>query len=158
MAKVVLRDTQMIMPTTAKLFGALGLAATGFFGSELMLPYLPPGTQIHGLAMAAGSFGLLLGWRVIGMHPGRGMLRALQRGVNAAVYLVVSTLAFLGALQMIRMMVLGRYDGPMDAVVDILAQGLRLGADVMRPDVIGVLFCGSLVSAMLSEWAWKRWQ
>lgn len=158
MQKVVIRDTQMKLPTTAKLFGALGLAVTGFFNAELMLPYLPPGTEVHGLAAVATSFGLLLGWRVIGMNPGKGLGRALERGLRAAFFLVFWSTAFLGALQMMHLMALGRYDGPMEALTDIVGQGLRLALVVLQLDVIAVLFFGGVLSAMLAEWAWKRWQ
>lgn len=158
MQKVVLSDTQLRLPTTAKLFGALGLAATGFFNAELMLPYLPPGTNVHGLAGVSASFGLLLGWRVIGMYPGQGMGRALERGLRAAVYLMFWSTLFLGALQMMQNMLRDRYDGPMEALTDVVSQGLRLGYNVLQLDVIAVLFFGGMLSAMLAEWAWRQWQ
>lgn len=158
MQKVILRDTQMVLPTTAKLFGAIGLAATGFFTAELIPRNLPPGSEIHGLATMAASFGLLLGWRVIGMNPGKGLARAVERGLHAALYLTLWTMFFLGALQMLRDMIRGRYDSPSEALIDILAQGMRLGEQALRLDVLSVLFCGGIVSAILAEWAWKRWQ
>lgn len=158
MQKIVFRDTQAKLPTTAKLFGALGLAATGFFGAQLMAPHLPPTARVPGLTLVAVSFGLLLGWRVIGLHPGRGMARALERGLHATIYLVAWTVLFMGAVQMMNRMKMGRYDGPSEALIDILGQGMTLATDVLRLDVLAVLFFGGLVSAMLAEWAWKRWQ
>ena len=158
MQKVVVRDTQMALPTTAKLFGAVGLAATGFFTAELIPGKLPPGAAIHGLGVVAASFGLLLGWRLIGRNPGRGRFKAMERGAHAAIYLLLWTVLFLGALQMMREMARGRYDSPSEALLDVLAQGMRLGGEVLQWDVLGMLFCGAVVSAMLSEWAWKRWQ
>lgn len=158
MQKVVLRDTQMALPTTAKLFGAVGLAATGFFTAELIPEKLHPGAEIHGLALMAASFGLLLGWRVIGMHPGKGLTKAVERGLHAAIYLLLWTMLFLGALQMMREMMRGRYGSPSEALLDILAQGMRLGSEAIQLDVLATLFCGAVLSAMLSEWAWKRWQ
>ncbi len=158
MQKVVLRDTQAKLPTTAKLFGALGLAATGFFGAELMAPHLPPSARVPGLTLAAASFGLLLGWRVIGLHPGRGMARALERSLHAVIYLVAWTVLFMGAVQMMHRTSMGRYDGPSEALVDIIGQAMTLAAEVLRADVLAVLFFGGLLSAMLAEWAWKRWQ
>lgn len=158
MQKVVLRDTQMRLPTTAKLFGALGLAATGFFVANLLQPYLPAAMRVHGLALVASSFGLLLGWRVIGMNPGKGLTKAIGRGLSASVYLVIWTVLFLGAVEMMHQMALNHYDAPMDALVDVLGQGLKLGLLALQWDVMAVLFCGGMLSAMLAEWAWKRWQ
>ena len=158
MQKVVLRDTQAKLPTTAKLFGALGLAATGFFGAELMAAHLPPATRVNGLTLVAASFGLLLGWRVIGMNPGKGLARTLERGLHATLYLVAWTVLFMGAVQMMNRMSRGRYDAPSEALIDIIGQGMTLAADVLRADVLAVLFFGGQLSAMLAEWAWKRWQ
>ena len=158
MQRVTQRDTQASLPTTAKLFGALGLAAAGFFTAEVMLPYLPRGSNVHGLAAAGACIGLVLGWRVIGLQPGQGMGAAMRRGLTAALLLAFWGVVFLGALQMVQRIKRNRYDGPLDALVDIIAQGLRMGAEVLRPDVVAVLFLGSMLSAMLSEWAWKRWQ
>ncbi|WP_444463092.1 TrgA family protein [Rhodobacter capsulatus] len=157
MQKVVVRDTQMALPTTAKLFGGLGLAATGFIAAELIPGKLHPGASLHGLALMATSFGLALGWRVIGRNPGQGLIKAAERGLHAGLYLLLWTTLFLGALQMLRDMIRGRYDSPSEALLDVLAQGMRLGAEALQPDVLGMLFCGSVLSAMLAEWAWKRW-
>lgn len=157
MQKVVVRNTQLALPTASKLFGALGLATTGFFNAALMLPYLPAGTQVGGIGGISASFGLLLGWRVIGLHPGQGMARAAERGLRAALYLIICATLFLGALQMLHNSTRGRYEGPMDALTDIIAQGLGLGFAVLQLDVVAVLFFGGALSAMLAEWAWKQW-
>lgn len=158
MQKVVVRNPQIYLPTTAKLFGSLGLALTGFFNAAMMLPYLPAGTRVGGLAIISASFGLLLGWRVIGMQPGQGMWRAAERGMRAAFYLIICATLFLGALQMLHQSTRHRYDGPMEAITDIVAQGLDLGFSVLQLDVVAVLFFGGVLSSMLAEWAWRRWQ
>lgn len=157
MQKVVVRNTQLALPTSAKLFGALGLAMTGFFNAAVMLPYLPAGTQVSGIGGVSASFGLLLGWRVIGMGPGHGMGRAAERGLRAAFYLIIWSTLFLGALQMLHKSTRGRYDGPIEALTDIFSQGLAMGFAVLQLDVVAVLFFGGILSAMLAEWAWKQW-
>ncbi|PTV94680.1 hypothetical protein C8J27_107212 [Rhodobacter aestuarii] len=157
MQKVVLRDSQIKLPTTAKLFGGLGLAATGFFGAELMARNLPISAAVNGFAGIAASIGLMVGWRVIGLRPGRGVVRALERGLHAVIYLVFWTMLFLGAVQVMHNMVRGRYDMPNEALVDVLSQGMTMAGAVLRFDTIAVLFLGGMVSAILAEWAWKRW-
>ena len=157
MQKVVVRDTQMALPTTAKLFGAIGLAVTGFLTAALIPGKLPPGVAIQGLGAMSVAFGLLLGWRLIGRNPGRGRVKVMERGAHAAIYLFLWTVLFLAALQMMRQMARGHYDSPSEALLDVLAQGMRLGGALLQWDVLGMLFCGAVVSAMLSEWAWKRW-
>lgn len=157
MQKAFFRDPQMKLPTTAKLCGAVGLAATGFGVAALIPGHLPPGAAVQGLAPMLAAVGLLLGWRVIGRNPGRGFGKVIERGLHAAIYLLLWTALFLGALQMLRSMVRGRYDGPSEALLDVPVQAMRLGGEALQPDVLGALFCGALLSAMLAEWAWKRW-
>ncbi|MGD9918825.1 MAG: TrgA family protein [Paenirhodobacter sp.] len=157
MQKLVVRSTQLQLPTTAKLFGALGLAMTGFFTAELMVPYLPVGTKAGGLALMMTSFGLLLGWRVIGMNPGRGRSDAMHRGLRASFYLVTWGMVFLGSLQMMHEALRGRYDGVMAALTDVISKGISLASAVLQLDVLAVLFLGGVLSAMLAEWAWKQW-
>ncbi|SOC19893.1 TrgA family protein [Rhodobacter maris] len=158
MQKVVLRDTQVKLPTTAKLFGALGLAATGFLAALLTVPNLPSSDSVSGFLGVAASFGLLLGWRVIGLNPGHGLARACERGVHGALYLLIWTVLFLGAVQVMHRMMLGRYHDPLDAVLDVITQGMKSAAAVLRFDAIALVFLGGMVSAILSEWAWRRWK
>lgn len=145
------------MPTAAKLFAALALAAAGFFTGALVLPYLPAVAQSGMLPVVAGCFGLILGWRVIGRAVGKGMWMTAQAGMRASVYMVILVLFFLGLVQMIRLSVRMRYDGPMDALTDIVSQGIEFGIAALKPDVIIVLLVGGALAGVLSEWAHRRW-
>lgn len=145
------------MPTAAKLFAAVALALAGFFTGALVLQYLPGVAWGGRLPLTAASIGLLLGWQVIGRSVGRGMWLSAQAGMRAAVYLVILVLFFLGTLQMIRWSVRMRYDGPFEALTDIVGQGLDMGAAALRPDVVIVLFLGGALAGIASEWAHRRW-
>lgn len=145
------------MPTAAKLFAAVVLAIAGFCTGLLVLPYLPGGTRAAALPLVAASFGLLLGWRVIGREAGRGLWAAVQVGLRATVYMVVLVLFFLGTVQMVRWSVRLRYDGPMDALTDIVSQGLELGQAALQVDVVVALVLGGALAGIASEWAHRRW-
>lgn len=157
MQRVVLRNNSALMPTIPKLVGALGLSLTGVFTAEAILPYLPAGTKSEGLTLVAASFGLLLGWRVIGPaggEPGR----SASAGLRAAFYLALWGLGFLGAVQMLNKAIRMRYDGPGDAIVDVLALGAKLGYAVLQIDVVATLFLGGAITAILAAWAGRRWR
>lgn len=145
------------MPTAAKLFAAVVLAIVGFLASVLVMPHLPGGSRASALPLVAGSLGLLLGWRVIGREVGRGMWMSAQTGMRASVYLVVLVLFFLGSVQMVHWSVRMRYDGPMEALTDIVSQGLEMGHAALRLDVVLALALGGALAGIASEWAHRRW-
>ncbi|WP_066012048.1 TrgA family protein [Thioclava sp. SK-1] len=147
----------MRMPTAAKLFGCAGLATTAGITTVSLLQYLPAGTKTEGVLGVSIAFGVLLGWRVIGPARMRGYGAAVSVGCRAAFYLTICVLGFLGALQMLHRAMLMRYDGPMDALTDVIAQGAHVGLEVFRPDIVVMLFVGAVVTTMLSRWAGSRW-
>lgn len=145
------------MPTAAKLFAAIALAIAGFFTGALVLPYLPVVAKSGILPVVAACFGLILGWRVIGRAVGKGMWMTAQAGMRASVYMVVLVLFFLGLVQMVRYSTRLRYDGPMEALTDIVSQGIDFGYAALKPDVVIVLLLGGALAGVLSEWAHRRW-
>lgn len=157
MQRVVLRNDQAMMPTMAKLVGALGLAATGAMTAQAIVPYLPTGTKTGGLVLVAASFGLLLGWRVIG-PAGGAPGRSAAAGLRASFYLALWGLGFLGAVQMLHKALRMRYDGPSEALADILTQGVEIGYASMQVDVLATLFLGGAITAILAAWAGRRWR
>lgn len=157
MQRVVLRNDSAMMPTMAKLVGALGLALTGVMTSQAIVPYMPEGTKMAGLTLVAASFGLLLGWRVIGVAaeaPGR----SAAAGLRASFYLAIWGLGFLGAVQMLHKALRMRYDGPGEALADIVTEGAQLGYAALQLDVIGTLFLGGAITAIVAAWAGRRWR
>lgn len=158
MQRVILRSSRGALPTAAKLVAGIGLALTGFFTASAILPYLPAGTRDQGAGLMSMSFGWLIGWRVIGRAPQATMAGAARVGLRAALWLALTVLLYLGALQMMARMLRGRYHGLSEALTDVIAQGLGLGAAAVQLDVIATLFLGGVLSAILSAWAARRWQ
>jgi len=158
MQKIVVRKSALQLPTTAKLFGALGLGTTGYVVVAQVLTYLPPGTGTGGILGISIVLGMILGWRVIGLNPGRGYVAAGHKGFRAGFILILLDMAYLGGVQMMRDALRGHYNGAMDALTDVIAKGLGLAAAVAQLDVIVVLFLGAYLSSIVGEWAWKRWR
>ena len=81
------------MPTAAKLFAALGLAAVGWFASEAIRPLMPPHTQFGWFNQVNVVLGLICGWRVTGRRVGGTFSEAISAGLTGVIALV-----FLGAV------------------------------------------------------------
>ena len=157
MQRVIMRNDSALMPTIPKLFGALGLALTGFATVTQLAPHLNAETKTGGLLLVASSFGMLLGWRVIGPEAHGALSRLISIGFRGAFYLGIWTLLFLGSVQMLFKALRMRYDGPMEALGDVLSQGIAVGYMVLQLDVVAVLFIGGALTAILTAWAGRRW-
>lgn len=157
MQRVVVRNTTMQLPTAAKLIGVLGMSALAFLFVSAVLNWLPAGVRTVGLLPFAISGGVIIGWRVLGMHSGKGWPHVFGLGGRAAFYLGLYVLFFLGTQQMMTKALRMRYDGPIDAIVGVIAEGISIGIALLRLDVMLLLFIGGMVSAMMSEYAARRW-
>jgi hypothetical protein len=158
MQRLIVRNSQMQIPTMAKLFAALSLAGTGFFTTNEIIPYLPPGVEGAGvLPLVAASFGLLMGWRVVGLHPGRPWMVALGDGLRGALYMMLWSYAFLGAAQMLKLAMRMRYDDVVEAMVDIIGQGAAIAQATSGLNVLMVLVVGAAFAGLASEWAFRKY-
>ena len=158
MQRVVQRNTSRQMPTISRLFGAIGMAVTGLCLGLLMLPDLP--LMLRGakaLPGVAASFGLLVGWRVMGPIRGLSFAQGIGTGLRAAVYVLFWSLLYLGAVQMIRQAMRMRYDSVFEAILDIFTQGLYYSVVFAQPQVLGTLLVGGALSGMVARWSARRW-
>ncbi|WP_415182670.1 TrgA family protein [Phaeovulum sp.] len=146
------------MPTAAKLFAALVLAATGVLAAALVLPDIPYGAKADFLPVVGGIIGFSAGWFVVGMRTGKGNMISMQTGMRGALFMVIGVLVVSGFAQMIKLALRKRYDAPTDALVDVVGQGLEFGKLVLQADVLGVLIVGGALSGMAAEWAGRRWR
>ncbi|PCD75729.1 TrgA family protein [Pseudothioclava arenosa] len=157
MQRVVLRKASHGMPTMGRLFGGAGLAATGYLAGAAIVPLLPQamkGAAI--LPVVAASFGLLIGWRVIGRFPGKTMREAVLTGLKAASFVLIWAMIYLGLVQMLRQAMRNRYDSVTEAVVDILNQGLQFAIMAAHPMVLGSLLVGGALSGMVALWGHRK--
>ncbi|KEO61225.1 hypothetical protein DT23_09990 [Thioclava indica] len=158
MQRLAVRNTKMQIPTMAKFFAAISLAGTGFFTANEIIPALPQGVEGASiLPLVASSFGLLLGWRVVGLHPGRPWMSAISDGLRGALYMMAWSYAFLGAAQMLKLALRMRYDDAVEALVDIIGQGAAIAQASFSVDVLIVLICGAVLAGGASEWAYRKY-
>ena len=116
------------MPTAAKLIGALSFAALAWFVSDLIKPLLPEGTQVGLLSPVNAFFGLLMGWRILGARAGEGIVSSVGYGLTAAVATVFWGLLAWAGYEMIVRSTRLYYDGPIEALQDMMAGGEELAA------------------------------
>jgi hypothetical protein len=146
------------MPTAAKLFAAFALAVVAFFTAEIIKPHMEDGTQFGAFVPISALIGLVCGWRILGPEAGRGWYSSANSGLKSAVILLALALFLFSTYEMLVLAFRRTYDGPMEAVVDIVSIGVDYLSAIFAPDVILALFGGAILAGLLSEWAARRWR
>ncbi|PFG63208.1 hypothetical protein AXZ77_1807 [Thioclava sp. ES.031] len=157
MQRIAVRNSQAQIPTLAKLFAALALGATGVFAAQQITPAIPAGVDgAKELWLIMGSFGLLVGWRVVGLSAGRRWVDAINDGLRGGIYVLLWTFSFLGAMQMLKLALRMRYDDVLSAVTDVIGQGAAIGVASLGIMPVVTLGLGAVGAGLLSEFAHRR--
>lgn len=149
---------QTSMPTASKLFAAVAFTIVAFFAANVAVPHLPPGTVIGAFIPISALIGLVGGWRVMGPEAGHGWYLAATSGIKTIAIIVMLAMLIFSTERMLTNAFRRAYDGPMDAVVGIVAVAIDYGAVLLKPDVFAILLIGGILSGILSDWAARRWK
>ena len=83
---------------------------------------------------------------------------ALSSGLKTTALIVLAALFVFSLERMLVNAFRRAYDGPVDAIVDVIAIGIDYGEILLKPDVFGVLILGGIFAGLLSDWAARRWR
>lgn len=158
------------MPTAGKLVACLGLAGLGYWIGLQAFGLLTEMSRMGYLPPLGAGIGAFVGWGVIGPDTVRrgargtssgassGFGRGFASGLKGVVFFTILLLLSIGVVQMLRLAVRRRYDGPMEAVTDIVAQALKVGQLLMDPVLIASLCLGAGLVGVIAVWAGGKWQ
>jgi hypothetical protein len=145
------------MPTAAKLVAAISFAIVGWIAANVYIPVLGAGYNAGPFRELVALLGLVVGWRVLGPDTGHGYRQSMGSGLKTAVVLVFFALLLFSIREMVMQSTKMRYDGPMDAILDVFNLMLARAREMMTADVLGTLLVGGIVAGILAERASKRW-
>lgn len=146
------------MPTSARLVAALLLAALGWYGAELIKPYLNEGRQVGLFAPISAVWGVIVGWTFTGRRLQAGSGTAAGIGLASSALLVFWAVLGFSGYEMVRRSMQQTYNGPVDAVqgmVEIAIKDLAIAAQI---DVIAVLVLGGLIAGTVTQWVARRYR
>ena len=146
------------MPTAAKLFAAICLAALGYVTSEIIKTIMPASIDFGIFSILNACLGLVIGWTVVGNRAGRGMSAAISNGFTGMVFLVFWGLFIQGCNEMVRLAMRHRYDGPFEAIVAIFQLMTEYAAIMLDIKVILTLLLGAIGTGIVAEAAAARWR
>ena len=146
------------MPTAANLISALSLAVLAYVVTGQIIPLFPEGKDFGSFWLVNVCLGLAVGWVVMGKRAGRGLTPAINNGFTSMVVLVFWGLFVQGCVEMTRLAMRNRYDGPFEAILAIFEIGFDYLTIIATPTIIGTLVVGGVISGLLAEFAARRWR
>ena len=146
------------MPTGAKLVAAACFAVVGWVMSNYYAMNMPDASAAGPMREWAALIGAIIGWMVMGPSVGRGYVEAAGSGIKTAVVLAVAALFLLALREMLDNSVKMRYDGALDAILDVFQVMARRSEALLSLGVFGTILFGGIVGGLLSESAGRRWK
>jgi hypothetical protein len=93
----------------------------------------------------------------MGTSVGKGYFRAIGSGWKTIVVLVFFALLFSAIYEMLQLSVRMRYDGPLDAILDVFQRMMDRSVPLLTVPVLGAMVIGGAIAGMLTENASRRW-
>lgn len=149
----------MIYPTAAKLVAAVILGITGFVLSLLVVPMLQEGTNVGWFPLVNIVIGLFSGWITVGRRAGRGTSGAIGNGLTGGAVLMFWGLFVQSFNEMLRLSLRNRYDGPVQALTDMLEMGYEWGLLALTSPLFSLtLLLGAVAAGLSAEIAARLWR
>lgn len=145
------------MPTAAKLVAAGVFFIVGWIAANAYVPILGVGAAAGFFRELVGLLGALIGWRVMGAEAGNGYRQAIGSGLKTSILLVFFALLLFSVREMVFLSMKMRYDGPMNAVLDVFKLMLERGQELATGAIIGTLVIGGIIGGIITEKASRRW-
>lgn len=146
------------MPTGAKLIAAISFAVVGWVLANYYAQNMPDASAAGPIREGAAVVGAFVGWMVMGPSVGKSYVDAAGAGIKTAVVLAVVALFLLSLREMIDNSVKMRYDGALDAIVDVFQTMAKRSEALLSLGVFGTILLGGIIGGVLSENAGRRWK
>lgn len=145
------------MFTAAKVVAAIAFAFVAWMASNLIRPYLPDGTQIAWFHEVSAAIGLVSGWIMSGARAGDGIRASIGYGLTSGVLIVFWGLFIFSGEEAFQRSLARRYEGPIEAIGDMISMMLDNAVRMAQWDVILWLVVGSIVGGIVTELTSRQW-
>ena len=146
------------MPTGAKLIAAISFAVVGWVLANFYAINVPDAVALGPIREVAALVGAITGWKVMGPSTGKGYVEAAGAGIKTSVVLAVVALFLLALGEMLDNSVRMRYDGALDAILDVFQTMMKRSGALLSTGVFGTILFGGIVGGLLTENAGRRWK
>uniref|UniRef100_UPI00404857D8 TrgA family protein n=1 Tax=Yoonia sp. TaxID=2212373 RepID=UPI00404857D8 len=144
------------MPTAARLTAAILFAIVGYFIFTAMVPSFGDDVIPRYLLPLSIGTGLWSGWVLCGPNA-HGVRSGVGTGFTAIVGMVFLIMFILSFVQMIQLSLRRRYDGPMEAIVDVFTLMYENVMMFATPEMGVTLLAGGFIAGFLTGVMGKRY-
>lgn len=144
------------MLTFPKAVAGVFFAALAFFASGLVVNYLPEGTQLGIYYYVTATVGFIIGWKFLGRRAYDTFTQMLGFGVTTSVLIVFWSLMVFGGYEMYEKSIRMRYNGPVEALVGWVQNGMEYGLLVLNADVMLTLLIGGVIGGWMVHFFAQR--
>ena len=146
------------MPTGAKAMSAAAIAVLGWLTAHVYVANMPEVEAVGSVREIVALIGAIVGWKVMGPSVGKGYLESAAAGLKTMVVLVFVSLMSIGLYEMLQNSWKMRYEGPLEAMVDVFALMLDRAPTLGTFNVLVVMVVGGIIGGLLAENANRRWR
>jgi len=144
------------MPSSSKVSGSLCLCALAYILSELAKPQFIEDFNFGYFTYVSMLVGVIIGWVLMGKRAGIGLVSAINNGVTSTFSMVLVVIFIQSANEMIRLSMRGRYDGLVEALLEIIPIGIDFVVKVSSTALWGTALIGGIVAGLIVEAIWHR--
>lgn len=146
------------MPTGAKAMAAISFAIVGWITANAYVPNMPEVNSVGFFREFTALLGAIIGWRVMGNSVGKGYVRSIGSGWKTMIVLIFFALLLFGIYEMLQQSVRMRYDGPMEAILDVFQRMMERSVPLLSTGVLAAMVIGGGIAGILTENANRRWR
>jgi hypothetical protein len=146
------------MPTSAKLAAAVLFGALAWWVSQMIEPLFPEGTDMGRFAEYNAVVGMVIGWRIAGARARTTWPNAVAYGLTAALSMLLLALFLHSATIMVSQSFRKVYEGPMEALIDVVRIMVENFQKVATPDIMGTLLAGGIIAGLATEWVARNYR
>ena len=144
------------MPTAGRLAGSVVFALFGWYLGGISIAFFPNEAAPTYWLPAASLISLFIGWKVCGARAGRGYNPAIAIGITSSFAIGFCLLFIVAFNQMVTNSLRLRYNGVMEALVDVLKLTLEYSEYFYDTNLLITLFAGGVVCAWITEFFGQR--
>lgn len=146
------------MPTAAKLAAAILFGALAWWASQFVKPLFPEGTNLGRFAEWNAAIGAVVGWRVAGTRARTTWANAVGNGVTSALGMAAIALFLHSVIRMLGQSYGRVYEGPMEALTDVVRIMLENAHLLLSPPVLLSLIVGGVLGGLATEWVARNYK
>lgn len=148
------------MFTMGKVAASATLAGTAYLVSTQVMAAWEEEFNFGQFPWVSTAIGAWTGWATIGRRVTRQSTLSQIVGyglTGVGVMLLIAFFVFAGN-EALRKALRRRYDGPIEAILDILPISAEWGANLLHPHILATLIGGGLLSALMAKVVDRMWK